>query len=141
MAVPLYQRSQLPPGPGRRGHGKPPYELADRSGEIGFFSEAARISGNIAATIIDAQATSAVAAFQDSLKAKLTELDAWVEGNPGKSEEEYRQRTEQTFTDLKKLGANTKGKARRQIRLFWNANEKKECQRKEYEGRSRSEGR
>jgi len=121
MLLPLYQRTQLPPD--RAGIAKPPYELADRSGQIQFGQTVAGVAEDITDSIIKAKAANEVHEFYGTKDISLTQWDNYVEQNPNASMEDVEAERQKILSQISLAGQKAKtGIAKRDINNWLLAN-------------------
>ncbi len=123
MAVPIYQRNELPPG--QTGQVKPPFQLADRSSEQRFAEVATGFAGKMWQDAIETQAGLEYTDFIGTTKAAEAEFEKYVQQNPNETIDTYRQQQDKMMGNIKKAGEGAKtGLAKQKIRQFYNANKK-----------------
>jgi hypothetical protein len=88
--VPLYHRTELPPG--FAGEAKPPYALADTSGQQRFGQTLFHFSGATFDKIVRTRAANEHAEFAGFAKTEIESVRTYVAGNPNLPFEEYEKR-------------------------------------------------
>lgn len=121
--VPLYHRGQLPPG--RAGQAKPPYQLADRSGEIAFAQTLQKFSGAIFDKLVSQRAANELAEFQGSVDTALAEWDTYVAANPGASYDDLQKVRDKMMKTMRTAGQQKglTGIAKQNIKNWYARNE------------------
>jgi hypothetical protein len=96
--VPLYHRTELPPE--RAGLAKPPYELADTSGQQQFGQTVAHFSGKLFSDVVTRRANREHAEFVGFAKAEMERVRTYVAANPGLAFEEYENQINQAMENI-----------------------------------------
>jgi len=120
--IPLYQKTELPPE--RAGIAKPPYSLADTSGQRQLGRLAAGFGEKIWAGIIQAQAANEVAAGRGQLNTFLEGYNTYVADNPNISPEELKKQWSKVNAQIKTIPSTMKtAPAKRDMTNFLALNE------------------
>jgi len=121
--IPLYQRTELPPVIGRA---KPPYSLADRSGEREFAQTLTKFSGALFNRVVETRAANEISEFMGAKDSLLEGFNAYIRNNPGASFEDMETQRDKMMTGIKALGQkpNLTGIAKNQITDWFDRNMK-----------------
>jgi hypothetical protein len=121
--VPLKHRTGLPPE--RAGLAKPPYELADTSGQQQFGRTMAHFSGVIFDKLVGQKAANEQAEFYGFVNTALAEWEGYVKNNPGASFEDLQKQRAKMMEGIKAAGQNKglTGIAKRNIDNWYKENE------------------
>ncbi len=109
------RRTQLPPG--QTGQVKPPFSLADRSGEQAAFRAVTSVAGGILNKTIQAQENEQVSTFEGSYDSEVVKFSGLIRANPGASEQQVQKWMQEANANIGRAGAiPTNRNARRRVR-------------------------
>jgi len=102
VQIPLSQRTQLPPS--RVGAVKPPFDLADQSGQRAFGQSLAKFSGDTFNRLEQTRVANEEAQFQGFVNTSMKEYDVFVAGNPGASFKDLEKERDKMLAQIRKAG-------------------------------------
>ena len=117
IAVRPLQRTELPPS--RVGKVKPPFSLADRSGEIGLALATAKFAGDRFNDVVAAKAANEHAEFQGIAAAEMEAFDTFVVSKPGASFEELEAERNKMVARIETAGKKATTKSAQQSNKNW----------------------
>ncbi len=117
IAIRPLQRTGLPPS--RVGEVKPPFSLADRSGEIGLALATAQFAGDRFNDVVAAKAANEHAEFQGIAAAEMEAFDTLVVSKPGASFEELESERNKMVARIELAGKKATTKSAQQSNKNW----------------------
>ncbi len=117
IAVGPLQSTELPPP--RVGEVKPPFSLADRSGEIGLALATAKFAGDRFNKVVQAKAANEHAAFQGIAAAEIEGFDTLVVSKPGASFDELESERNKMVARIEAAGKQATTKSAQQSNKNW----------------------
>ena len=97
--VQLFQRSGLPPA--QVGQAKPPYQLADQSGQKQFGQTLAKFSGDIFDSLVKTRAANEEAEFQGGVNTSIESFKTYVAANPNASFDDLQKERDRVMAEIK----------------------------------------
>ena len=97
--VQLYNRSGLPPA--QAGQAKPPYQLADQSGQKQFGQTLAKFSGDVFDSLVKTRAANEEAEFQGGVNTSIESFKTYVAANPNASFDDLQKERDRVMAEIK----------------------------------------